>query len=430
MTDEQLKRLKALQTAKEAGVNLAEADADELVQLTKMQKETGDEIAITNDVLKAITEQVVKAANAEFMKKLEVMEGKLDKKLGDSNANGDEEFGARKHLYFVRSAIDLVSGRNERKNLVDWNTKAMELREKAGYNNTGISADGGYIVMDPEFDAAIEKLIPQYGAAYNDVDLRVTDRASIKSNKRGSNVVMYEVAEGGIKTASKLGITQVLVALREFAGYAVSSDILVEDAAIDFWQDVRDGFAEEVARIADIMILTDRTAGKEGILHIAGTKAITVGANPTSITWDNITDAYAAIPTAAAIGAKAYMHRSVWAVLKKLKGSDGHYLWTAQMGMNTPDGIPVVLTDSMPAITDIGDANEGYVVVGNLKRVRFYRKRGLEFYIAKEASVPGSDGVTINLFTQDMTALRATIRMVVMIKFPEAFAIVGTGTVS
>ena len=430
MTEAQLKRLKALQAAKAAGVNLADSDAEELVTLEALQKQTGDDIIITKEVLQAITEEVVKAANEEFMKKLEKIEDTIDKKLKNDTASQDAKFETRKHLYFVRSAIDLVSGRSEKKNLVEWNTKAMELREKAGYNNAGISADGGYIIMDPEFEASIEKLIPVYGAAYNDADVRVTDRSSIKSNKRGSNVVMYETAEGGIKTASKLGIEQVLVALREFAGYAVSSDILIEDAAIDFWQDVRDGFAEETARIADIMILTDRTVGKEGVLHIAGTKAITVGALPTSITWDHITDAYAAIPTAATPNAKAYMHRSVWAVLKKLKGTDGHYMWNATMGMSTPDGIPVVLTDSMPAITDIGDANEGYVVVGNLKRVRLYRKRGLEFYIAKEATVPGSDGVSINLFTQDMTALRATTRMVVMIKFPEAFAIVGTGTVS
>jgi len=431
LTAEQLARLKALQSAKVAGLELSVKDAKELSDLEALKAKSGD-IEVTDEALDAITAksvEAVKAANEEFMKKLEKIEGVLDKKIKDASDEG-ADFGVTKFLYFTRAAIDLVSMKAEKKSLVEWNTKALELRAKAGYNNETVDADGGYLIMDPEFEVAIEKIALNYGIAFSEATIRPTDRNAIKSNKRGSNVVMAEVAEGGIKAASKLGIEQVLVELREFAGYAISSDLLIEDAALDFWMDVQDGFAEEMARIADIMVFTDRTANKEGILHIAGTKAVTIGANPTDAIWDNLLDAEVMVSTRTMQLGSWYMHKSFWNVIRKCKGTDGHYLWLPSMGMQTPWGTRIVLVDAMPAITDIGDANEGYAVFGDLKRVRLYRKRGIEFLESRHATVTDADGVSINLFKQDMTALRATVRMVVMHKFPEEFVVVGTGTVS
>jgi HK97 family phage major capsid protein len=100
------------------------------------------------------------------------------------------------------------------------------------------------------------------------------------------------------------------------------------------------------------------------------------------------------------------------------------------MGNTTPWGTPVVLVDAMPDIYDVGDGNEGFVVTGDLKRIKLYRKRGLTLEASNQATVTDADGGTVNLFAQDMSALRAVVRMVALCKFPEAFVITGTGTVS
>lgn len=396
----------------------------------EINKEVVQESVIDEKALETLAAKVVEKVAPQLSEKvlaqLAEVEKKIEKKQIEAEKGG--EFEATKHLSFMRACIGLVSGKKEV--VTAYNEKALEARRKAGYNNTATDADGGYIVMDPEFEAEIEKIAPAYGVALTEANVRVTDRETIKTNKRGNNVTMYEITEAGAKTVSKLTISQVEVSLREFAGIAVATDKLIEDAAIDFWQDVIEGFAEEMARWADVLVFTDRTASKQGVLHIAGTKAIAVGAAITSLTWDHLLDAEVSVPTNAMKNGKFYMHRSVWNIVRKCKDSELRYMWLPQMGLQTPWGTPVVLVDAMPTSTDVGDANEPYVVFGDLKRIRLYRKRGLEFLQSQHATITDADSVSQNLYMQDMTALRATVRMVALHKFPEAFCIIGTGTVS
>lgn len=311
-----------------------------------------------------------------------------------------------------------------------YNKGVIEAREKLGYANSDVNADGGYIVLDPEFEAEIEKLSPVYGVAFREANVRNINSNSIKTNKRGSNVVMYETGQGVAKTGTKLVINQITVELRKFAAIAVATDELVEDAAIDFWAEVADGFAEERARIADELIFTDDDATYPGILHTDGIAVETVGATISLITWDDLLNAEVAVPTRAMQNGKHYMHRTVWNIVRKSKDSQGRYQLMPEAGNVTPWGTPVVLVDVLPSASVVGDGNEGYTVFGDLKRARLYVKRGLVLDTSNEATVADANGNDVNLFEQDMTALRAVTRMVALIKFPEAFCVIGTGDVS
>jgi HK97 family phage major capsid protein len=224
--------------------------------------------------------------------------------------------------------------------------------------------------------------------------------------------------------------------LRKFAAIAIATDELVDDAAIDFWAEVTQGFAEERARIADELVFTDdggvlyNTAGVgTGILETAGVATETVGSAITSITWDDLLNAESKVPTASAKNGKHYMHRTVLNVLRQNKGTDGHYIAPLTAGLQTPWGTPIVLVDVLRP-SNAGLNNVGYTVFGDLKRVKLYVKRGLELTPGKEATVHDADNNVVNLYEQDMSALRAVTRMVALVKFPEAFCVIGTGTVS
>lgn len=394
------------------------------------------------DTIKSTVDEAVKAAMpAEKVVKKNVSTKGAgdDAPEGDDDAEEDEATKALKALSapqrLMRSAMALTKG--DRSALKALNSVAISNIEKAGYASTDVNADGGYIVADPEFEAEVEKLAADYGVAFTEADVRNISTNSIKTNKRGSNVTMYETGQGAKKKGTKLTIDRILVELRKFAAIAIATDELVEDAAIDFWAEVTQGFAEERARIADELVFTDdggslynQSGVGTGILETAGVATETVGAAITSITWDDLLNAEAKVPTASAKNGKHYMHRTVWNVVRQNKAStSGEYMIPLTSGTQTPWGTPVVLVDVLPSVQD-GGSNRGFTVFGDLKRVKLYVKRGLVLTEGKEATVTDADEQEVNLYEQDMSALRAVTRMVALVKFPEAFCVIGTGTVS
>lgn len=245
--------------------------------------------AIADQVAAGMAGSIASAVDAAVEKKLAASEktvkknvsGKTkspnddDEEEGDEDAPESEAAKASKEQRLVRAAMALVRG--DSSTLRELNQYAMDQRTKAGYANTDVNADGGYIVADPEFEAEIEKLAPEYGVAFTDADVRPISRNSVKTNKRGSNVTMYETGQGAKKTGTKLTIDQILVELRKFAAIAIATDELEDDAAIDFWNEVTQGFAEERARIADELVFTDdggslynQTGVGKGIFETAG----------------------------------------------------------------------------------------------------------------------------------------------------------------
>lgn len=419
--------------SKEQTIELDEAAEKALVDKVK----EGVEI----DTAK-IAEDAAAKAVAAYAETQEKTIKKNLKKGADGEGEGDDE-GAEdeqltdeqkaiakesKEKRFIKAAIALVNG--DRKTLKAYNEHAKRLLEKAGYANSATNADGGFILADPEFEAEIEKLAEDYGVAFREANVRPISSNSIKTNKRGSNVTMFETGEGVAKTGTKLTITQVTVELRKFAAIAIATDELVEDAAIDFWSEVADGFAEERARIADELVFTDDDATYPGIINTDGVIIESVGDNFTEdADWDNLMDAEVAVPTRAMKNGKHYMHRTVWNVYRQSKDSEGRYQLVPSAGLQTPWGTPVVLVDVMPSVNEIG-ANGAASIFGDLKRVRLYVKRGLVLKQSTDATVADADGNDVNLYEQDMTALRAVTRMVALVKFPNAFCVVGTGTVS
>lgn len=417
--------------------------------MTKLKEETKTvETVIDAEALKSISEAVVAGITPVIDEKVKtaieasapapvVKTTKKNVNGGDDPAEDGEEEATdeqkaiakeSKEKRLVKAAIALVNG--DSPTLKAYNTFALAQIEKAGYANSATNADGGYIIADPEFEAEIEKLSEVYGVAFQEANVRPISKNSIKTNKRGSNVTMYETGEGVAKTGTKLTITQTTVELRKFAAIAIATDELDEDAAIDFWAEVADGFAEERARIADEMVFTDTNVTYPGITEHSGVIVESTGTSDVNdIDWDTLMNAEVAVPTRAMKNGKHYMHRTIWNIVRKSKDGSSRYQLVPAAGLITPWGTPVKLVDVMPASTAVG-ANGTAGIFGDLKRVRFYVKRGLVLAKSNEATVTDADSNEVKLFEQDMTALRAVTRMVALIKFPEAFCIYGTGTVS
>lgn len=406
-----------------------------------MENQNVEKIKLDEKAIDAIAEKVAeknKASKEEIDAALAKQKSELEKDFSErekvirknvkDNPEGEEKPEESAQVKFVKACIALKGNNTEA--VKAYNEASIKSLQKANYNTTGVNADGGYVVPDATFEAEVEKLTEDYGVAFREADVRPISTDSIKTNRRGSNVTMYEIGQGVRKPGTKLTIEQIEVSLRKFAAIAIATDELVEDSAIDWWNEVTQGFAEERARIADEMVFTDTNSTYPGILRTPGVPVISVGSSVNDFSWDDLMDAEVTVPTLAARNGKHYMHRTFWNIVRKSKDSENRYQLVPSAGLVTPWGTPVVLVDVMPSIHELGDANEPFAVFGDLKRIKLYVKRGLQLAQSSEATVYDTNGDPIDLYAQDMSALRAVTRMVSLVKFKNAFCLIGIGTVS
>jgi len=424
-------RLKELEKKEKDG----SITADEQTEL-KSLREAKDEVEIGDEVIDAISAKVapmvtesLKGVVGDSIK--ETMKSATEKTIkknisdgddGDVDQDGDEE---SKELRFMKGAVALVNG--SVKGITEYNRKSMELRRKAGYGNEGTDADGGYLVPDPDFDAEIERLEEEYGVAFQYADVRRINGNSIKLNKKSSGFDFVETTEHTAITGGKLTIGQVTADLRKFARIAPATEELDEDSAVDYWQEVTNEFALKRAKKADELTFTDSTSG---ILEIASTKAQTVGSAYTDIDWDDLMNAEVRVPSPSQKNGRWFMHRTIWNYLAQKKDSESRYLFQPNPNApSTPWGTPVVMTEVLPTTATV-QGNSGIAVFGDLKHYKLYVKNGIRLTLLTEATVTDADGTDFNLATQDGKALKGVIRMLGVAKFPEAFCVLGIGTVS
>lgn len=310
----------------------------------------------------------------------------------------------------------------DREQLKAFNQYAIDTNVKAGYMNVTTEADGGGFVPDADMLSEVFSLEANYGVAARLCRTVNVSSDSVKAAALSANVSFTEVTtETGTKATTKPSFTYPTVELREFAGIVVMTDQLLEDAAFD----VRGFVAEELARAAakkeDELLLTDATTG---LTKIAGTVVVRIGAALANLDFDDVIDAQFGVPTASQEGGTWVLARAAVPVLRKIKSTDGSYIWGAAPNADTPatiNGQPYVVSEVMnDAATGLDKA---YGVFGNFARYAvLIRKAGLKltFHDSGTVNVGGTD---FNLIQQDMTAMRAVIRRNIFIPLPGAFSV-------
>lgn len=412
---------------------------------------TETEVILDDTALESIAGEIAKGFEAKFeeMKKafddrLDAMEPTISKNINGGGTETPESpnviIGGTNiekmspELRFVKQIkASLDRDQGAKKAYADF---ALEAREKAGYNNEGVSAEGGLIILQPEFEAEIERLLPQYGGLAGEVNFVDLPGNSVITNK-GTNVVEFsKVNEGAAKPAKKSAFSQQTVALNKYAAILLATTELLEDQAVDFWQDATSQYAYAYGKKIDEMVLTDNgtTSSEKGLLHTPGvTLEPTSGAGST-ITWDDLKNAKFAVPGEASSGGIFVMHRSTFNTLGQQKDSTGQYLgmtapWFTENGLITPWGDRIVLTDAMPPSSSsfVGTTVGAGVVFGDFKRyAKIYRKQGgLQLDVSDSATVVDNAGTTKNLWQDNLVGMRGEFRATFFAKFPEAFAIIG-----
>ncbi len=303
---------------------------------------------------------------------------------------------------------------------------------KANYQNVTTAADGASLVPDPEFVAEIERLTVDYGTAARLATVRSTDRDSVTLLSGTNEISFTSAAEATAVNAQKLTYAAATAALNKYIATLVMTSELVEDSAINIFQDATNEIARARAKLFDQLVFTDSTYGILTPSAGEAYKTQTVGSAITDFDADDAMNAQYKVVSSVRRNGKFFMHPTVWNQLRQTKeATTGGYLFggVGQSVNPTIDGVPVELVDILPAVGEI-TANEPFALFGDLSRIQLHVKRLLETKVFDSGVVKDAGGSDINLITQDSWALRATLRCVPQTRFTGALCVIGTGTVS
>lgn len=413
-----------------------------------MKKSNTKTLEIDDEVISAVAKKASKsikvptaaeiaeslAAKMETTKKKNIHTG--SGKLTKSKKSDMEAMP--KELRFAKAVRAFKN--NDGAAIAEYNTfvdKAWQDVNKANYQNVTTTADGGALVPDPEFIAEVERLTDDYGTASRLATIRRTDRDSVTLLKGTNEVSFTRTSEATAANAQKLTYGAATAALDKYIATLVMTSEVVEDAAIDIFQDATNEIARARAKLFDELTFTDSTYGLLSAAAGDTYKTVGVGSALSDFDADDAIDAIYKVNSSARRNGKFFMHPTVWNEMRTRRidegggAGTGGYLFGGPGQSVTPniDGYPVELVDILPDAGDI-TANEPFAVFGDLSRVLIHVKRLLETKVFDSGVVKDAGGTDINLITQDSWAMRATLRAVPQTRFEGAFVIIGTGTVS
>jgi len=307
--------------------------------------------------------------------------------------------------------------------------KAISARQKSMSDSSTDDVKAGLLIPTELMAEVLRISEKQYGLARREM---LYLPFSGPGNSRtiptlGTSVTVKWTGEKEKKQGTAPSFSVITQTLKKLAAIVPMTEEILEDSAIDIVQLLGQLFAEAVSKEEDIQFFAGTGTPWTGILNNANVNLVTQASGDVNqLTADDLLDMIDATPTGALTGAKFYMHRSILSIIRKLKGSDGQYIYQ-NPGQGLPATIwnyPVETSDAFPAVGDVTTGDQ-YILFGNLKQgAVFGDKQQLRVKMLDQATVTDEDGSTvINLAEQDMIALRVVERVGYVVALPKAMTV-------
>jgi len=284
-------------------------------------------------------------------------------------------------------------------------------------DDTG-SPYSGYTI-DSELSAEIRHLMTEYGVARREMETVQLSKGSYKANDLVTDVTVYWVDEGAVVNSTQAVLGQETLTLKKLGAIVTMTSELLEDTEIDLVSFMASRVAEGFALAEDqAFFIGDGTSTYgdfTGLLEATDVNEVTMaGTTFASLDADDLLDMQDATPAGAMANAKYYYNRTIKSVIRKLKATDGTYIYQApsQTGPATVWGSPEVLVEAMPAIGDTA-VDTSFVLFGDLRKACIFGYKGAikvkRFDAGEVRNV--ADSADINLLTTDREAIRWTQRI-------------------
>ena len=281
--------------------------------------------------------------------------------------DGDVDYRAIFESYVRRGMIELSAEQRTqlRENWADKETRAQSV---------GTASAGGYLVPE-DYQAEIIRTMKDFGA--------VMDVARVLTTNTGAALpwpTVDDTSQVGALLAENTQVSEQDVALgvKQLDAYKYTSKLvrvsweLMQDSAFDMEAFLRDILGERVGRILNQHFTTGTgTAQPTGI--VTGATSGKTAASTTAVTADELIDLQHSVDRAYRNSPRArfMLSDSALAAVRKLKDSNGQYLWAPGIGTDAPG---TLLGSTYEVNTDMavpaagvksvlyGDFYAGYVV--------------------------------------------------------------------
>jgi len=276
----------------------------------------------------------------------------------------------------------------------------------------GTAADGGYLFPN-EFMAELVKSLVSPTRARSLVRVVTMRRDVMEIPTLASRPKVYWTAENASKTTTTATFSQATLTARKMAAIIYASDELVEDSTeIDVVQTIISLFADAIGIEEDYAIL--RGNGTTQPTGIFESNAVVTSAASGNLDFDDLIGQVYGLKAQYRNGASFIVHPNNVRELRKLKDSQGRYLWNDSVQQGVPPtlwGYPV---------HEFYDAPEGEIAFGNFK---------LGYWLGdRKAMTVKVSNETETAFTKDQTAIRVVARIAGNVVLGEAIHVL-TGVV-
>jgi HK97 family phage major capsid protein len=388
-----------------------------------------NKVEISTEDLKSL----VKEASASIIKE------QVDAQVKELGLDTLENKFARLNPNTSVAELNKLNGKEKMAKLVKaLATKDSEALATFKAMNETTGSAGAFLVPE-EFRAEVYRIVEDFGlvAKYATKFPMGSDTMNVPT--LASSVTVSYPGEATAGTASQPVLAQVQLLAKTAVGLTVMSNELLADANVSVVDLLATLFAEAIAGEIDDQGLTGSGSPFTGILANTSVNTVTMASGKDTFseaTLEDYRDLITQIKPFALQGAGYIMHRTVWAVIQKLRtgGTDSGDFFgastnavivgnaqgfpSAQAGFLW--GYPVFLSDKMPAIADTAVSTK-FVIFGNLKHM-FYGDRGsMEVKVSTDGTVN-----SVSLFETNQSAVRVIVRHAIAVGLPTAFAVLKT----
>jgi len=299
--------------------------------------------------------------------------------------------------------IDIKQGRasdDYRNNF--WNAMRSKAPDRNVVNalQIGTDSEGGYLVPD-EYEKTLVD-----GLRENNIFRQLAHVVQTSTGDRKIPIVASHgsaawLDEEGAYTESDDAFTQLTISAYKLGTMIKVSEELLNDSVFNLQSYISDEFTRRIGNAEEEAFISGNGTGKPtGILHdTLGAQTGVTAAGSTAITADELFDLYHSLLTPYRKNAVWLMNDSTIQFLRKLKDSNGQYLWQPSLVAGTPDtilGRPVVVSRYMPAIAagkkTIAFGDFGYYWVAD-RQGRSFRRLDELFAVNGQVGFRGSERV-------------------------------------
>jgi HK97 family phage major capsid protein len=236
----------------------------------------------------------------------------------------------------------------------------------------GRDADGGYLVQ-PEYRNTMMSLIEQYGVARQFCTVIPMSTTELIMPKLTGGVQVYWIGEGQTISETQPTFGEFRMTVKKLAALVPMTSELLNDANLAIANLLATLFAQALAKEEDRIVFAGNTASSDpfnGVLYDPGVYAHILGSGKktfSSATAGDLADVTSR-NSLYTQGARWFMHRTIFNVIRQLQDGDGMYIWgnpTMASDQGLIWGYPYTLVESMPAVTATA-VSTPYIFFGNL----------------------------------------------------------------